>query len=120
MALPSKNVYRCSKSHRPRFHGMALIKERYRELLILHTTNPWSNENSRRGPTRGLFELIFSYTYSWINGLCFGYFQIFPKRSPFDQKLRYPLLPTHPDFLTIRYNIRKVKHVNFFIIRTIL
>src|SRR5277367_6241093 len=50
-----------------------------------------------------LIRVDFFYTYFWVNGLCFGYFQIFPKRSPFDQKLRYPLFTMYPDFLTIRY-----------------
>src|SRR5277367_6453993 len=62
-----------------------------------------SHENSHRGPTRGLIEFKFSNTYSRVNGLCFGYFQMFPERSPFDQKLRCPLLPMYPDFPTIRY-----------------
>src|SRR5277367_6746354 len=50
-----------------------------------------------------LIRIEFFYTYSWVNGLCFGYFQIFPECSPSDQKLRYPLLPMYPDFLNIRY-----------------
>src|SRR5277367_3880085 len=52
-----------------------------------------------------LIRVDFFYTYSWVNGLCFGYFQILSKRSPFDQKLskRYPLLHMYPDFLTIRH-----------------
>src|SRR5277367_7077360 len=36
-----------------------------------------SHENSYRGPTRGLIEFEFFYTYSRVNGLCYGYFQIF-------------------------------------------
>src|SRR5277367_5647951 len=31
-----------------------------------------------------LIRVDFLYTHSWVNGLCFGYFQIFPERSPFD------------------------------------
>src|SRR5277367_3923611 len=50
-----------------------------------------------------LIRVDFFSTYSHVNGLCFGYFQIFPNRSQFDQKLRQPLLPMYPDFLTIRY-----------------
>src|SRR5277367_3297148 len=34
-----------------------------------------------------LIRVDFFYTYSRVNGLCFGYFQIFPKRSPFDLKI---------------------------------
>src|SRR5277367_5672062 len=52
-----------------------------------------SHENSYRGPTGDLFDLIFFYTYSWVNGLCFGYFQIFPERSPFDLKITLTLTP---------------------------
>src|SRR5277367_1806856 len=52
-----------------------------------------SHENSYRGPTGDLFDLIFFYTYSWVNGLCFGYFQIFPERSPFDRKITLTLTP---------------------------
>src|SRR5277367_6223005 len=48
-----------------------------------------------------LIGVDFFYTYSWVNGLCFGYFQIFPKRSLFNQKLRKPLFPMYPDFLTV-------------------
>src|SRR5277367_6533182 len=58
---------------------------------LVQTTNAW------------LIRIEFFYTYSCVNGLCFGYFKIFPEPSPFDQKLRYPLLPMYPDFLTIRY-----------------
>src|SRR5277367_140130 len=58
---------------------------------LVQRTNTWLNR------------VEFFYTYSCINGLCFGYFQIFPERSPFNQKLRYryPLLPMYPHFLTI-------------------
>src|SRR5277367_6461706 len=52
-----------------------------------------SHENSHRGPTRDLFELIFFYTHSWVNGLCFGYFQIFPKLYPFDLKITLTRFP---------------------------
>src|SRR5277367_6964597 len=52
-----------------------------------------SHEISYRGPTRGLIELILFYTYSCVNGLCFGYFQIFPMRSPFDLKITLTPFP---------------------------
>src|SRR5277367_2037832 len=52
-----------------------------------------SHENWYRGPTGDLFDLIFFYTYSCVNGLCFGYFQIFPERSPFDLKITLTLTP---------------------------
>src|SRR5277367_3079308 len=50
----------------------------------------------------------FFYTYSCVNGLCFGYFQIFPKRSQFDLKNTLTLPP--PPYVsrlsgTIRYNM---------------
>src|SRR5277367_3525506 len=41
--------------------------------LTLHPT--WSHENSHVRLTRSLIVLNFFYTYSCVNGLCFGYFQ---------------------------------------------
>src|SRR5277367_2855308 len=52
-----------------------------------------SHENWYRGPTGDLFDLIFFTQYSWVNWLCFGYFQIFPERSPFDLKITLTLTP---------------------------
>src|SRR5277367_4955818 len=43
---------------------------------LVQRTNTWINR------------VEFFYTYSRVNGLCFGYFQIFPERSPFNQKMR--------------------------------
>src|SRR5277367_6688168 len=40
-----------------------------------------------------LIRFDFFYTYSWVNGLCFGYFQIFRERSPFDLKITLTLTP---------------------------
>src|SRR5277367_3120507 len=40
-----------------------------------------------------LIRVDFFYTHSWVNGLCFGYFQIFPERSPFDLKITLTLTP---------------------------
>src|SRR5277367_6695899 len=51
-----------------------------------------SRKLSQRTNAR-LNRVDFFYTYSWVNGLCFGYFQIFPKRSPFDLKITLTLTP---------------------------
>src|SRR5277367_5356443 len=48
---------------------------------LVQRTNAW------------LIRFDFFYIYSWVNGLCFGYFQIFPERSPFDLKITLTLTP---------------------------
>src|SRR5277367_4131429 len=40
-----------------------------------------------------LIRVDFFYIHSCVNGLCFGYFQIFPERSPFDLKITLTLTP---------------------------
>src|SRR5277367_2079185 len=40
-----------------------------------------------------LIRVKFFNTYSLVNGLCFGYFQIFPERSPFDLKITLTPFP---------------------------
>src|SRR5277367_1166662 len=93
----------CKKRSTRISHSLVLCASFRETMYSVNRLQSTSHENSYRGPTRGLIEFNFFYTYSRVNGLCFGYFQIFPKRSPFDQKLRYPILPMYPDFLTIRY-----------------
>src|SRR5277367_4090150 len=44
---------------------------------FINFVNRGSHENSCTGQTGGLIELNFFYTYSLVNGLCFGYFQFF-------------------------------------------
>ena len=68
---------------------MLVLRTSFRETMYsvnwLQSSSP---ENSYRGPTRGLIELNFFTQYSWVNGLCFGYFQIFPEHSALDQKIK--------------------------------
>ena len=45
----------------------------------------------------------FFYTYSWVNGLCFGYFKFFLSALCSIKNYSNPFLPMNRDFLTIRY-----------------
>src|SRR5277367_4095717 len=57
-----------------------------------------SHENSYRGPTLGLIELNFFYTYSRVNRLCFGYFHFF--LSALRSIKNYVYVSTHMSLLS--------------------
>src|SRR5277367_663364 len=58
---------------------------------LVHRTNAW------------LIQVDFFYTYSWLNGLCFGYFQFFLSALRSIKNYVNRSLRMCPDFCPIRY-----------------
>src|SRR5277367_5877349 len=65
----------CKKRSTRISHALVLCASFRETIYSVNRLQSTSHENSHRGPTRGLIEFNYFYTYSRVNGLCFGYFQ---------------------------------------------